>query len=191
MTSVDDNQQRIDEFRTEIDSLKLKGSSGENEQKFLLGGTLLVVVGVLLAVYGAVQVGNNGGSLADQVAFLAQGSLVGIALVVAGVGLFLRYSLGRYLRFWMIRQTYESRANTDRIVDAIERAAGLDVPAAAPRPAQAAPQAAPRPAPAVQPAPQPAAAPPQAAAPRQAAAPTAPPVVSPLQPPQAPPAHQG
>lgn len=169
---MDDNQQRIEEFRSEIDSLKLKGSSGENEQKFLAGGIVLLVVGALLAVYGAVQVGNNGGSLADQIAFLAQGSLVGIVLVVVGAGLFLRYSLGRYLRFWMIRQTYEARANTDRIVDAIERAAGLDVaPPPAPAPAQPA-------APAPQAAPQ-QAAPPQFAAP---APPTAPPPAPPAAP---------
>ncbi|MFM7064708.1 MAG: hypothetical protein ACKO04_14640 [Actinomycetes bacterium] len=166
---MDDNQQRIEEFRSEIDSLKLKGSSGENEQKFLAGGIVLLVVGALLAVYGAVQVGNNGGSLADQIAFLAQGSLVGIVLVVVGAGLFLRYSLGRYLRFWMIRQTYEARANTDRIVDAIERAAGLDVPAA-PAPARAPAQPAPAP---------------QQAAPQQFAAP-APPTAPPPAPPAAP-----
>ena len=168
---MDDNQQRIEEFRSEIDSLKLKGSSGENEQKFLVGGIVLLVLGALLAIYGAIQVGNSGGSLADQIAFLAQGSLVGIVLAVAGVGLFLRYSLGRYLRFWMIRQTYESRANTDRIVDAIERAAGLDVapaPAPPPPPPQAPPQVAPQAAPQ--------AAPPQFAAP---AAPVAPPPPAP------------
>ena len=28
------------------------------------------------------------------------------------------------MRFWLIRMTYESRANTDRVVDAIERAVG-------------------------------------------------------------------
>ena len=42
--------------------------------------------------------------------------------IIAGAALFVRYSLARYLRFWLIRMTYESRANTDRIVDAIERA---------------------------------------------------------------------
>ena len=173
MKKVDDNQQRIEEFRSEIDSLKLKGSSGENEQKFLVGGIVLLVLGALLAIYGAIQVGNSGGSLADQIAFLAQGSLVGIVLAVAGVGLFLRYSLGRYLRFWMIRQTYESRANTDRIVDAIERAAGLDV---APAPAPARPQAAPQVAPQAAPPAAPQAAPPQFAAP---AAPVAPPPPAP------------
>jgi hypothetical protein len=57
---------------------------------------------------------------------MAQGSFLGLALIIAGAALFVRFSLARYLRFWMIRMTYESRANTDRVVDAIERAAGLD-----------------------------------------------------------------
>jgi hypothetical protein len=56
---------------------------------------------------------------------MAQGSFLGLALIIAGAALFVRYSLARYLRFWLIRLTYESRANTDRVVDAIERAAGL------------------------------------------------------------------
>jgi hypothetical protein len=49
---------------------------------------------------------------------------MGLALIIAGAALFVRYSLARYLRFWLIRLTYESRANTDRIVEAIERASG-------------------------------------------------------------------
>jgi hypothetical protein len=56
---------------------------------------------------------------------MAQGSFIGIALIIAGAALFVRYSMARFMRFWLIRLTYESRANTDRLVDAIERAAGL------------------------------------------------------------------
>lgn len=125
MTPVNENEARIDEFRSEIDGLKLKGSSGEGEKRLLAIGIVLVVVGIGLAVLGAVQVGASGGSPADQRAYLAQGSFMGLALIIAGAALFVRYSLARYLRFWLIRMTYESRANTDRVVDAIERASGL------------------------------------------------------------------
>ena len=125
MTPVNENEARIDEFRSEIDGLKLKGSSGEGEKRLLVIGIVLVAVGIGLAVLGAVQVGASGGSPADQRAFMAQGSFMGLALIIAGAALFVRYSLARYLRFWLIRMTYESRANTDRVVDAIERASGL------------------------------------------------------------------
>ena len=45
--------------------------------------------------------------------------------LLAGAALFVRYSMARYLRFWLVRLVHESRANTDRIVDAIERGSGL------------------------------------------------------------------
>lgn len=125
MTPVNDNDSRIDQFRSEIEQLKLKGSSSDSERRLLLIGIVLTVVGVGLAVFGAVQVGETGDSAADQRAYMAQGSLMGLALIVAGAAVWIRFSLARYLRFWLVRMTYESRANTDRIVDAIERASGL------------------------------------------------------------------
>lgn len=125
MNPVNENQARIEQFKSEIGELKLRGSSSEGERRLLLIGIVLVVIGLGLAVLGAVQVGNSGGSPPDQRAYMAQGSFMGIVLVIAGAALFVRYSLARYMRFWLIRMTYESRANTDRLVDAIERAAGI------------------------------------------------------------------
>jgi hypothetical protein len=110
---------RVSEFRTEMQQLKLQGSSGSAERWMLVVGAILAIVGVVLAVMGAIQVINSGDSPADQRAFMASGSLLGLVLVVAGAALFVRYSLGRYMRFWLIRLVYEGRADTDRIVDAI------------------------------------------------------------------------
>ena len=122
---LNENEARIEQFRSEVDGLKLRGSSGQGEQRLLVEGVVLTVIGIALAVLGAVQVGASGGSPADQRAYMAQGSFLGLALIIAGVALFVRYSIARYLRFWLIRLTYEGRANTDGVVDAIERAAGL------------------------------------------------------------------
>jgi hypothetical protein len=141
---LNDNEARIEQFRTEVDGLKLRGSSGQGEQRLLVLGVVVTVIGIALAILGAVQVGQSGGNPADQRAFMAQGSFMGLALIIAGAALFVRYSLARFMRFWLIRMTYESRANTDRVVDAIERAAGLPstvesgAPAAAPATAPAA-----------------------------------------------------
>ena len=41
--------------------------------------------------------------------------------MIVGAALFIRYSLGRYLRFWMIRLIHEQRAQTDRVVEALDR----------------------------------------------------------------------
>lgn len=116
---------RIEQFRKEMDALKLKGTSGSSERWMLVLGVLLGVAGVVLGIVGAVNTINAGDSPADQRAFMASGSLLGIVLVIAGTALFVRFSLGRYLRFWLIRLVYEGRADTDRIVDAIERASGI------------------------------------------------------------------
>ncbi len=136
---------RIARFRSDIDDLRIAGS-GAGEQRLLVVGAVLMVVGVVLALFGAVMVGSSGGSPADQRAYMAQGSFLGLTLAVVGAALFVRYSTARFLRFWLVRSTYEGRANADQVVSAIRWASG-DPAAPAPAPALAAPApAAPAPA---------------------------------------------
>jgi hypothetical protein len=71
---LNENEARIEQFRSEVDGLKLRGSSGQGEQRLLVVGVVLTVIGIALAVLGAVQVGASGGSPADQRAYMAQGS---------------------------------------------------------------------------------------------------------------------
>jgi hypothetical protein len=123
---VSDNPDRVDAFKAEIEDMKLRASGAEGERRLLALGVLLTAAGLGLAIYGAIQVVNSGNSAADQRAFMASGTLLGIALVIAGAALFVRYSLSRYMRFWLIRMIHESRTNTDRIVDAIEGRGGPD-----------------------------------------------------------------
>ena len=47
------------------------------------------------------------------------GGLIGLSLVLAGIGLFLRYSLTRLFRFWLARLLVEHQTQTDRIVEAL------------------------------------------------------------------------
>ncbi|MCZ7631160.1 MAG: hypothetical protein M5U19_19885 [Microthrixaceae bacterium] len=122
---------RVAEFREEMGRIGLKGAGAATERWMLIVGTALVVAGVVLGVMGAVQTINAGDSPADQRAFTASGVLLGILLAVAGAALFTRYSISRFMRFWFLRLVYEQRAETDRIVDAIERASGLE-PSATP-----------------------------------------------------------
>jgi hypothetical protein len=41
--------------------------------------------------------------------------------VVVGLGLFVRFSLARLLRFWMARLVVEQQAQTDRMIEALDR----------------------------------------------------------------------
>lgn len=122
--AVNENPERIEAFKTEVEQMKLRASSAEGERRLVVLGALALVAGLALAVFGGIMVQNTTENVAaNQRAFMATGTFLGIALVIVGAALFVRFSLARYLRFWLIRLVHESHANTDRIVDAIERAA--------------------------------------------------------------------
>ncbi len=123
-TTVNENPERIEAFKTEVEQMKLRASSAEGERRLVVLGALALVAGLALAVFGGIMVQNTTENVAaNQRAFMATGTFLGIALVIVGAALFVRFSLARYLRFWLIRLVHESHANTDRIVEAIERAA--------------------------------------------------------------------
>ena len=44
-----------------------------------------------------------------------------VRLAIIGVGLFIRFSLARLLRFWLARMVVEQQAQTDRVVEALAR----------------------------------------------------------------------
>lgn len=113
--------ERVTQFRDEVAALKLRVGGAESERWLLIAGVLALGVGLLLTVIGGAMVVNTTENVAaNQRAFMASGTFLGIALMIGGAALFVRYSMARYLRFWLIRLVHESRVNTDRIVDAIE-----------------------------------------------------------------------
>lgn len=118
---LNDHPDRVAGFQSEIESMKVKAGGGQNEAKLLALGIALGVAGLALAIYGGIMVQNDANEY-NQRAFMATGSYIGIAMLIGGAALFVRYSMARYLRFWLIRMVHESHANTDRIVAAIERA---------------------------------------------------------------------
>ena len=47
--------------------------------------------------------------------------LIGIGISIVGIVIWIRNSLTRYLRYWIIRLVYEQREQTDRLIAALER----------------------------------------------------------------------
>ena len=117
------NEDRVQAFTDEIGEMKLRGANGDRERILLVVGALAIVVGVVLAVLGGFQASGTS-DLGDQVAFLATGTLIGLALVIAGTALFIRYSMARFMRFWLVRLVHEHRSETDRLIAAIEKNRG-------------------------------------------------------------------
>ncbi len=109
------NEDRIQAFTEEIATMKLRGARADRERILLILGVVGLVAGVGMAVFGGFQASGTGDT-GDQIAFLATGTLIGLALVIAGTAIFIRYSLARFLRFWLVRLVHEHRTETDRVI---------------------------------------------------------------------------
>jgi hypothetical protein len=115
MTEANDRAQR---FKTEIAEMKLKTGRAGVENVLLVAGLVLMVAGIAIA-FGAYSASLNvtatPGSNVDILDSNSSTSLAiaGVALTLAGGFVFLRYSLAKFLRFWLLRQIYEQRVALD------------------------------------------------------------------------------
>jgi uncharacterized membrane protein len=70
-------------------------------------GIVLQVAGAAAAIL-AVILSQSSNNPLDQFTLISLG-IAGIVLAIIGVGLTLRYSLTQFLRFWMLRLSYEQQ----------------------------------------------------------------------------------
>jgi uncharacterized membrane protein len=108
---------RIDQFRADVSEMKLKTGTAERDLALMVVGAVLMAIGVVGA-FVTYQASLN----QDDARDVQSGVILAITLLavaVAGAALFVRYSIARFLRLWLLRQLYEGQANTDRLVDAI------------------------------------------------------------------------
>jgi hypothetical protein len=121
---VETNHQRIEQFKAELSDVNARTPADQGERSYLIAGMVLAVVGLVVILIG--WWGASGTAIvAEQIPYLISGGVLGLGLVVIGGALFVRYSLTRYLRFWVIRSVYEQRAQTDREVEALGRIEAL------------------------------------------------------------------
>ena len=109
-----------DRLEAGVQGLRVPEPRTDRESLLLKLGVAIVVVGALcigLGWWGASGTAN----LAEQIPYLISGGIFGIALVVAGTALVMRYSMARLFRFWLARLVAEHGQQTDRTVDALGR----------------------------------------------------------------------
>ncbi len=109
---------RAEEFKAEIAEMKLKTGRGRAESSLQLLGVILMVGGIVLAFGAYVASLNVSATAGSNVDVLNSNSYIplaiaGLAISITGGFLFLRYSLARFLRFWLLRQSYDQRVAID------------------------------------------------------------------------------
>lgn len=108
---------RLQEFQSQVDDLRLTGGRVNPERTAVRVGVVLFLVAVvlgLIAFFGSSSATDS----RDQTDFVIL-ALLGVVVALGAVALFIRASMTRYLRYWLIRLVYEDRANTDRLVEAL------------------------------------------------------------------------
>jgi hypothetical protein len=115
---VTERNERIDEFKGEIASMKLKTGKAGRERALISLSVVLMLAGAAVAIgaYAAsLNVKITPGSNADVLDANSYVTLAIAGLVVSVVGgfMFLRYSLAAFLRYWLLRQSYEQRVAID------------------------------------------------------------------------------
>ena len=117
-TTMEETPERVERFKSEIASMKLRDPSTARDRQLLRLGVALMVVGVVLGVYAYSLSHGTDDALQQRDAIVV--ALIGVAVSVVGGAVFVRYSVAQFLRFWLARLSYEQQAQTDRVVDAIK-----------------------------------------------------------------------
>lgn len=105
---------RIEQFRADIAELRISDPSTARDQLAVRVGLGGMALGVLLPVIAYAMSHGTTNALSQRDAIVL--ALCGVACAVAGGALYLKGALAGFLRFWLVRDLHERRAQTDRIV---------------------------------------------------------------------------
>ncbi len=118
---------RVDQFKADMAEMKLKTGGASKDGPLQILGVVLMVAGVVVAfiAYRAslnVTVAKSGSNadLLDANSYTNL-AITGIGITIAGAALYLRCALAKFLRFWLLRQIMENRAQLDEVVGALKQ----------------------------------------------------------------------
>ena len=103
-----------DDFEEAVESIRSKKNKTGRDRIYEIIGFALMIAGALLAFIAYFVAGSqNSGNLSidslehNEHIILA---LFGLTLSIIGGFIYIRFSIGRFLRFWLLRQIYESKS---------------------------------------------------------------------------------
>jgi hypothetical protein len=119
VTEAGSGDSRLDELKEDVGKLRIRGGSARTEQQFKIGGALLIPIGLVL-IFLAWLGASDTVFVDEQISYLISGGLLGLALVITGSCLYVRYWLARE-RYWLARLTTEQEQQAQELVEVLRR----------------------------------------------------------------------
>ena len=98
---------RRERFEADLAEIQVKTGAAASEPRMIALGWVLMIAGIALAGL-AFGVSGSQSDSRDVISLVILGA-TGVAVTVMGAAVFLRYSLGRFFRAWMLRLVYEQQ----------------------------------------------------------------------------------
>ncbi len=104
------------EFEIAIQNIKAKTGSNERDKLFELIGLLILFSGVVITLISYFAAGSQNSGNVDIDSLEPNDPIIlaifGVALSISGGFIYLRFSIGRFLRFWLLRQIHENNKSS-------------------------------------------------------------------------------
>ncbi len=120
-TSGTMSSSRLSQFESEVAKLKVTGGGANPERLGSQWGIGLTILGFVVAGiswWNALDAPGDGSGTATMLRSEIF-ALIGIGISVIGIVIWLRNSITRYLRYWIIRLVYEQREQTEQLIQAL------------------------------------------------------------------------
>lgn len=104
--------ERRRQFEEEIAAVRIKTGRAEAEARFTVLGVVGLALGAVICFLAYFQ-STGQGDTHDVISSVIL-ALFGLSVTVIGAALFLRYSVARFLRFWLLRLIYEQRTSNQQ-----------------------------------------------------------------------------
>ena len=108
---------RLAQFQEEVGKLKVSGGGANPERLASMWGIGLTIAGFVVAIISwfSAQDANDAVNQLPPLAF----AFIGVGISIVGMIIWLRNSITRYLRYWIIRLVYEQREQTEQLIEAL------------------------------------------------------------------------
>jgi hypothetical protein len=108
---------RIEQFKADIAEMRISDPSAARDQLTTRLGLAGMALGVVLPIVAYFLSHGTTNPLSQRDALVV--ALIGVSVAVVGGALYLKGALAAFLRFWLVRDLHERRAQTDRLLEGL------------------------------------------------------------------------